>query len=105
MSNTKVVDIAQSLEKLKEYGLRSCLVPLWFQGGERSGRDESRPFDARREARMVQEVAEWEVISGHVKFIGLHDWVVEGSERLCNLKGLAKYGGNHFKERNVRTFM
>lgn len=86
MSNTEVVNVAQSLEELEEYGLGSCLVPLRFQGGERSGRDESRPFDARREAWMVQEDAEWEIISGHVKFIGLHDWVVESSEQLCNLK-------------------
>ena len=86
MSNTEVVNIAQSLEELEEYGPCSCLVPLRFQGGERSGRDESRPFDARREAWMVQEDAEWEIISGHVKFIGLHNWVVESSEQLCNLK-------------------
>ncbi len=80
MSNTEVVNVSQSLEKLEEYGLCGCLMPLWFQGGERSSRDEGRPFGTRRKVRMVQEGAEREIISRHVKFIVVHDWIVERSE-------------------------
>ena len=87
MSDTEVMNVAQSLEKLEEHRLCSCLVPLRFYDGEKSSRDESRPFNACREAWVVQEVANREVISGHVKFIGLHARIVEGSEQLCNLKG------------------